>query len=191
MHVWDSFNLVSAFKRLIVEDTRSEAHAPGLTGSGWSSLPPVPDLGQQLFVRPRRIFGSPHLHPRPHSILFKGIGPNQQQFVGISPQCPFFIMVVISVPFLLFQSSKGAVSWLSINLMASQPVYTYSGSFSLVVNCIVCAGMDASFKNGLSRVCTHGSTCVHTCMVAPGWEHPFIFLKPKALAIYPYIRKPM
>lgn len=65
--------------------------------------------GQQLFVEPRTVFASfspPHLH----SILFKGIGPNQQHFVGISPKCAFFIIVAISVSFLLFQSSKGAVS---------------------------------------------------------------------------------
>lgn len=40
-------NLVSDFSGVIVEDTRAEALAPGVTGSRWHFfLPPVSDLGQ-------------------------------------------------------------------------------------------------------------------------------------------------
>lgn len=70
-----------------------------------SSLPPVSNLGQALFVEPRRVFASPL-----HSRLFKGIGSKQKYFVGISPECTLFIIAGLSVPFLFLPSLKEAVS---------------------------------------------------------------------------------
>lgn len=138
-------------------------------------LPPVSDMWQRLFLESRKVFAFPL-----HSILYKGIGPNWTHFIGISSESSLITIVVSSVRFLFLQSSKGAVNWLILNLTASQSVHTCSGSFSLVVNCTVCANVHASFKNRLSPV--------YTCTAAPGWDHQLIFLKPKP--IYPHIRKP-
>lgn len=74
-------------------------------------------------------------------MLFKGIGPNWKPFIGIHFEYALIITVVLSVHFLSLVFKGGCQ--LHVNLTASQPINTCSGSFHLVVNCTVCTCVHA------------------------------------------------
>lgn len=90
-----------------------------------------------------------------------------KHFIGVSSGRALITIVVSSVKFLFLHSSKGAVSWLIVNLRASQSFHTCSGSFNLVVNCTAFASVCASFQNCLSHV----YTCTGARAFTLAWWH--------------------